>query len=228
MESPDVLLEVALKFLLAVVLAGAVGLERERKGRAAGLRTHILVCLGSTLAMVVSDLLAREWAVTDASVWLDKGRIAAGIITGVGFLGAGTIINTGGASRGLTTAAMVWFAATLGIAIGAGYYLVATGATIIALFVTIVLQKISHRLPSEEQFSLSVRMGGGMANVDEVEDAIEELGYHVVASRLRVQEHGGRVDASFSISSDQRANVERLMQVLDERFPDLERILIER
>ncbi|MBN2309111.1 MAG: MgtC/SapB family protein [Candidatus Hydrogenedentes bacterium] len=228
MESIEVVGDACLKFLLAVVLAGAVGLERERKGRPAGLRTHVLVCLGSTLMMVVADLLSQELVESGVQVWLDKGRIAAGVITGIGFLGAGTIIFVGGTGRGLTTAAMLWFAATLGIAIGAGYFFVATCATAFALFVTIALKNLTHLLPSEEQFSLSVRIAGGIEHVDEIEDAISKEGYRVVASRLRVVEDQGRADLSFRISSKHRANVERLTQILQERFPDLTRITLER
>jgi putative Mg2+ transporter-C (MgtC) family protein len=228
MGSVDVLPEVALKFLLAIVLAGTLGLERERKGRAAGLRTHVLVCLGATLAMVVADLLAQELDGGGTRGWLDKGRIAAGVITGVGFLGAGTIINVGSASRGLTTAAMIWFAAALGIAIGAGYFLVATCATAFALFVAVGLKYLAHLLPSEEQFTLSVRTHGGLGNVDDIEDALIKEGCRLEASRLRVAEHGDRVEMSFQISSTLKGNAERLVSVIEEQFGDVERITFER
>ena len=124
------------KLVLAVVLAGILGLERQRKGRGAGLRTHILVCLGATVAMMIPDLVASRGG---GNGWADTGRMAAGIITGIGFLGAGTIVSAGRGPQGLTTAAMVWFVATLGIAIGSDLYLIAVCATALALVVVLGL-----------------------------------------------------------------------------------------
>jgi len=220
--------EVFFKFLLSVVLAGAVGLERERKGRAAGLRTHVLVCLGATLSMVVADLLAREWAAAGAPVWLDKGRIAAGVITGVGFLGAGTIVVVGGASRGLTTAATIWFVAALGIAIGAGFAGVAVCATAFALAVTIGFKYVERRLPSEDEFSLHVRMRGGAENVDKIEDLLRKSGHTVAASRLRVASDEPRIEVSFTITSKQRADLDELTRLLEARLENIEQITFER
>lgn len=123
----------------SVALSAIVGYERQRKGRPAGIRTHILVCLGATLLMILSDAFAYELMESGANVWMDRGRIAQGIVTGVGFLGAGTIVNYGRDQHGLTTAAMIWFVAAVGIAVGAGMYMLATASTLIATFVVLVL-----------------------------------------------------------------------------------------
>jgi putative Mg2+ transporter-C (MgtC) family protein len=101
--------------LLAVLLSGVIGFEREMHGRSAGLRTHILVCLGATLVMVVGKHITFGAS-------HDPGRIAAGVITGIGFLGAGEIIRTQGGVHGLTTAACLWLVAALGVAVGSGLY----------------------------------------------------------------------------------------------------------
>jgi len=227
-EPLSLLPEALLKFLLATVMAGAIGLERERKGRAAGLRTHVLVCLGSTLSMVVSDLLSAECAMTNAPVWLDRGRIAAGIVTGVGFLGAGTIINVGGLQRGLTTAAMIWFVAALGIAIGAGLYIVSAIATLMALVVVVGLESVEGRLPSAERFTLTLDVPNGLALADDIAHAIRQEGFLVLPSRLRASEKGEHVEMAFEISSRHRPHLELLVGRLQERFPTVRRVEVKR
>ena len=111
------LVTVLLRLLLAVLCGGAVGLERERKGRPAGFRTHILVCVGAVLCMMTNQYLLRFIGSTDTA------RLGAGVLTGISFLGAGTIMVTGQRQvKGLTTAAGLWASACMGLAIGAGFY----------------------------------------------------------------------------------------------------------
>lgn len=224
--SPDTLSTVSLKLALAVVLAGAVGIERERKGRAAGLRTHVLVCLGATLMMIIADRLAQAWGQTGAPVWLDQGRIAAGIITGIGFLGAGTIINVGSTQRGLTTAAMIWFIAAVGIAVGAGYYAIAILATAVALLVALCFEYLEGLLPSALHFQISVRMPGGVATAEDVEKAIRTEGYRVRESSLKLVGDGAKLDLTFEIQSPVRLKPTRLAELLRSRFDTIERIVI--
>ena len=222
-------LEVCIKFALALLLSGLLGLERERKGRAAGLRTHVVVCLGATLAMIVSDLLAAEWTAKGAPIWLDRGRIAAGIVTGIGFIGAGTIINVGSVHRGLTTAAMLWFVAVLGIAIGVGFYRVAVLGTFFALFTVLALERVSESLPAQVQFVLSIRLAGTAQRIADIEHFIEAQGYRVVASRLRVTvEDHERVDMTFDILSKKRHPVEELVARIQQECPGALRVTIER
>lgn len=114
-------LHITLRLLLALLLGGVIGFEREQNNRAAGLRTHILVCLGSTLIMLLSMYGFAEFAKLD-NVRLDPARLAAQVISGIGFLGAGTILFTGKSITGLTTAASLWVVAAIGLAVGAGFY----------------------------------------------------------------------------------------------------------
>lgn len=132
-------LELAARLGLVVLLCGLLGLEREARGRAAGLRTHILVGLGAALFTLVSAYGFTDFAGVQGArgtTGYDPTRIAAQIVTGIGFLGAGVIIRQEGAIRGLTTAAGLWVAAAIGMGAAAGYYLgtvVATAAAIMAL-----------------------------------------------------------------------------------------------
>ena len=121
-------LEVVLRLILSAVIGGAIGIEREASNRPAGFRTHILVSVGSTLIMLVSAYGMGEGA--------DPARLAAQVVSGIGFLGAGTILRTGNHIKGLTTAASLWVCAGIGLAIGAGFYL---GGVVTAAIVLISL-----------------------------------------------------------------------------------------
>ncbi|MEE9390242.1 MAG: MgtC/SapB family protein [Candidatus Aminicenantaceae bacterium] len=128
------ILDVTLKLLLAVALGGLIGLERETSRKPAGFRTNILICIGSTMAMALSGLILQGGEGSGNELT----RIAAGVITGIGFIGAGTIIQARGSVLGLTTAATLWVVAGLGLVIGTGHYLIAlifTGIIILTLVI---------------------------------------------------------------------------------------------
>ena len=126
-----------LRLLLAASVGGLLGAEREMRRKSAGFRTNILIAIGSTLFTVMSIDLA-------ASVGGDRTRIAAQIVTGIGFLGAGAIMRTGSGVRGLTTAAMIWVNAAIGVAVGGGEYHVAIITTGVTLFVLILLNPVER------------------------------------------------------------------------------------
>jgi len=125
-------LEICFRLVAALAAGGIIGLERSYRGRAAGFRTHSLVCLASSLLMLVT-VYEHQWfsAQSGARVVVDPTRMAQGIMTGIGFLGAGVIVKEGLSVRGLTTAASIWVTAAIGILIGVGFYLAALIATII-------------------------------------------------------------------------------------------------
>lgn len=137
MPEPDAA-ALALRVLVAALLGAALGLEREWRGKEAGLRTNTLIAIGAALFSAVSLLFAG-----------DPGRIAAQVVTGVGFLGAGAIMRTGGSVQGLTTAAMIWVNAAIGVAAGAGYIrlaVIVTGITLVAMLALSPLDRVfEHR-----------------------------------------------------------------------------------
>ncbi len=128
-------IEIIFKLFLAVVLGAVIGFEREYHEKAAGFRTHALVCLGSALIMVVSIHVYRSSGNPEG----DPGRIAAQVVSGIGFLGAGTIIRGGAEVKGLTTAASLWTVAGIGLAVGSGMYFAAVVATIVVFLLLFVL-----------------------------------------------------------------------------------------
>lgn len=122
------------RLFLAVLLSGLIGMERQNKNRPAGFKTHILVCLGSALTMMISKYVANEPGFAGS---FDPTRLGAQVISGIGFLGAGTIIREGASVKGLTTAATLWAVACVGLAIGTGFY---WGAVFCAVLIFIVLK----------------------------------------------------------------------------------------
>lgn len=135
--------QIILRLIMSAFLSGLIGLERQLHRRAAGLRTHILVSVGSTLIMLTSIYI---FDIYKNVVPMDPGRIAAGVITGIGFLGAGTIIRYGEEIRGLTTAASLWIVAALGLSVGCGFYVAAFATTIIVLLSLLFLRHFENKI----------------------------------------------------------------------------------
>lgn len=144
-----------IRLLIASLLGGALGLERDIHGRDAGLRTHLLVSLGAGVFMVLSEAVATTASVKPGA-FADPSRIAAQIVTGIGFLGAGVIIKAGVNVRGLTTAASLWTAAAIGMAAGGGYYVISGVTTVIALSGLIVLKHFERAYAKDHYRNLTI------------------------------------------------------------------------
>lgn len=172
MDAPELSdLELVLRLVLAAALGAIIGIEREWRDRAAGLRTHMLVALGAAVFTVVSAYGFQEWyeAVPDGqrtSIVSDPTRIAAQIVTGIGFLGAGAIFRADDGIRGLTTAASLWMMAAIGLAAGAGYYALAVASTVLVLLVLVALRQVSGRIKQmnrSDRAPLEVVVSGPLA-----------------------------------------------------------------
>ena len=133
--------ELLLRLLVSVVLGGFIGLERGRTRHEAGLRTHILVCLGAATVMVLSELMAIKYNIHSEIL-----RMGAQVVSGIGFLGAGSIISDSNKIRGVTTAAGVWTTACVGLVIGSGFYIVSVAITFMMLFVMVVLKPLTRKI----------------------------------------------------------------------------------
>jgi putative Mg2+ transporter-C (MgtC) family protein len=153
--------ELALRLVVAGVLGGAIGVERELREREAGLRTHLLVCVGAALFTLVSAYAFADFRYgLESGITFDPTRVAAQIVTGIGFLGAGAIIRQGLTVRGLTTAAGLWVVAAIGMAAGAGYYVAAFITTALVLVGLGPLRWLEHWLIGR------VRRDGGLLEVE--------------------------------------------------------------
>ncbi len=142
-----------LRLLAAFILGGIVGLERQIHGRPAGLRTHILVSLGAAVAVIAGVQAELSFP----SLTIDTGRIIAGVITGIGFLGAGTIVRYREGIGGLTTAACIWFVSMIGILCGFAFYALAGIASVAALLVLLILDTLEGKLPVASYWTLTVK-----------------------------------------------------------------------
>lgn len=171
--------EALLRLVAAAILGGAIGFERELRDHEAGLRTHLLVAVGSCVFTLVSAYAWADWTFSrESGIVFDPTRIAAQIVTGVGFLGAGAIIVRGVNVRGLTTAATLWVVAAIGMAAGTGYYPVALGATAVVLVSLGPLRVVSRRMVARvrpEEAALTIDLAPE-ADAAAVVAQIEQLG----------------------------------------------------
>lgn len=159
------------KLVLSMLLGSIVGFERRRRGQTAGVRTFSLISMGSTMAMVLSVYVAEKYGTGDPT------RMAAQVISGIGFLGAGTIIQMKGSVRGLTTAAGIWMVSTLGMAVGCGLYMIAFVATGLILFILILLERIEHRVSMRsESRTIRIRVDVILDDIHKYRDVLHEYG----------------------------------------------------
>jgi putative Mg2+ transporter-C (MgtC) family protein len=165
-------LELIARLIMAAALGSVIGFERERLSWAAGLRTHMLVCVGSALIMIVSafgffDVLQNEHVV------LDPSRVAAQVVSGIGFLGAGSILLRGEIVRGLTTAASLWSVAAIGLAVGGGLYTASIAATIIILVILAGIKPIERRfITVKQRRQMTVLVERGTLTFHSLHDAL--------------------------------------------------------
>lgn len=177
-----------IRLALAVVLGGLIGLEREQSNHAAGLRTNILVCLGSCLLMLLS-IYGFSSFVDQPHVQVDPARLAAAVITGVGFLGAGTILFTGKAITGLTTAASLWVVSAIGLATGAGFYFASISVTVMVWLVLYAFNKLEKKyIVSRSEKLLVIRMDDRSAVLGSINTLLNER--QIVIKKMVIEENG--------------------------------------
>jgi putative Mg2+ transporter-C (MgtC) family protein len=186
------------RLLVAMVLGGLVGMERQTRGRAAGLRTNILVCLGSAAIIVAFQKLSLDIHVgAESAIRMDPARAAAGVITGIGFLGAGTIVKSNDFVRGLTTAASIWVVSAIGVTVGLGEYVIAIALTLLVLVALYAL----HRLPikGDHYFSLHLKWIGDLGLLDEVTAQLLDERIHVKSRNVVRQPNTGHCTVTLGL-----------------------------
>ncbi|GAB4419810.1 MAG: MgtC/SapB family protein [Thermodesulfovibrionales bacterium] len=168
-------IEIIIRLLLGAILGGIIGFERQTHGRPAGFRTHLLVCVASVLIMIVSEYYYYLSLMEPAYIRIDPARIAAGAITGVGFLGAGVIVKTGLTVQGLTTAACLWIVSAIGLAIGSGLYTAGVVSFIITYFALWTLRIVEERISRLSYKVMTVVTKDG-SDEDVITSAIQRCG----------------------------------------------------
>jgi putative Mg2+ transporter-C (MgtC) family protein len=188
------------RLLLASLLGGLIGLEREVHGRPAGFRTHLLVALGACLMMIVSEYFSLKYGQqsSDLVIRLDPSRVAAQIVVGIGFLGAGAIIKEGRAIRGLTTAACLWVVAGLGMAVGIGLYIPALMVTVIALLSLLILKSVEQALHKDQYRILFVETTELTGFHDKVQAMLDTR--HLVITEFAVEKDLAAGEARYTLT----------------------------
>ncbi len=209
-------LDMAVRLLAALAVGGAIGLERSYHGRPAGFRTHALVCLSTSLLMLVT-VYENRWfpGLAQGRVALDPTRMAQGIMTGIGFLGAGTIMKEGPTVRGLTTAASIWITAAIGVLIGIGFYFPALAATFLTLGTLSLFRWIETWMPAQfyAHFTIRFQRSATMPE-DALRALLSRLGFTVANLNYRLDGAGDFFEYRMVIRTSRSSNLRRLTDAL--------------
>lgn len=188
--------DVVLRLALAVIAGGVIGFNREERSQAAGLRTTVLVCLAACLAMVLANLLLDTGGKDQSKfAQIDVLRLPLGILSGIGFIGAGAIIKRGDTVAGVATAATIWFMTVVGTCIGAGYLALGAGATAVAFVLLWALRWVDLKIPRKFRGALKVAARrDGLAEAD-LRKRLETAGHRIVAWGVTYEDGGQRYEA---------------------------------
>ncbi|MBA1333899.1 MAG: Mg(2+)-transport-ATPase-associated protein MgtC [Firmicutes bacterium] len=202
---------VLLRVTMAFVLSGIVGMEREFGNRPAGLRTHILVCLGSTLVMLVSFHLFEQYKFETS---MDPARLGAQVISGIGFLGAGTILKEGASIRGLTTAAGLWAVACIGLAVGAGFYIGAIMVTAAMVITLTMVTEIEKRLiKRKNNYALTIRAQDKPGQLGLIGSALGNKGISIKNVQM-IEVDEGTIEINLLLKLPDRVKGEDVLQLI--------------
>ena len=216
-------LEIAGRLLLGALLGGGIGLERQVHGRPAGFRTHLLVCVASVLLMIVSQSLGGGPA--GEAFRFDPGRLAAGAITGVGFLGAGVILKSGLNVHGLTTAACLWIVSAIGLAIGRGLHFAALLSFAITLVSLWLLRYVEDRIPRLAYKRVTIVVDRD-APEEQLRAAVTAHGPSITEMDYELDAESGRMTYRITIASEHLISEREIVDSLS-RFPAVRHIRVE-
>lgn len=205
------------KLVLSLLLGSAVGYERKRKGQMAGVRTFSLIAMGATLAMIISIYVPQEYLGLKNG---DPGRIAAQVVSGIGFLGAGAIIQMKGSVRGLTTAAGIWIVAAIGLAVGAGLYMASIVATGLILVVLMYLEMLEHRFTlGHESRTVTIETSVIVPDIYTYRKILHSEGVSLTNYYLALNYEAGTTKISLVILAREGIDFIQLFEKLRQPFP---------
>ncbi len=207
----DFYLSMVSRLVVACLLGGVIGFEREHVHRPAGLRTHILVCVGSALVMITSEFIYYHYS---SHVNVDPARLGAQVISGIGFLGAGTIIKEGISVKGLTTAASLWAVSCVGISVGIGFYSGAVIATIIIFLILVVMKKTQSKVTSQKNIRLFVHTQVKKGEVNDLTKLIEEMGVKIKKTDFIGSESEGEMVLRYTVDLSNQRSMPELMEAI--------------
>ena len=214
--SPDVnLANAVVKLLLSMTLGAIIGMERRRKGQIAGLRTFALISMGATLAMLISIYIPQVYLGLKNG---DPGRIAAQVVSGVGFLGAGAIIQMKGSVRGLTGAAGIWMTACIGLAVGAGMYLISIITTLLIIFILVNIERIElrHNFLWESKI-IRVKVHGILDDMQPLRDILNTNEVHISDEFMKYDYDNQLTIVNFMVRSKNDVSVPVMFNAIKEK-----------
>ncbi len=209
-------IEICIRLTGALGIGALIGLERSYRGRPAGFRTHALVCVASSLLMLVT-VYESQWFQPggNSRVVVDPTRMAQGIMTGIGFLGAGVIMKDGLSVRGLTTAASIWITSAIGILVGIGFYIPAALATVLTLGTLSGFRWIEGRMRTEQYAIFSVRLNRGHdMGEDELRKLVTQHGFSVAHVTYRLRDEGENFEYRMALRTLDTRNLRALANAL--------------
>jgi putative Mg2+ transporter-C (MgtC) family protein len=212
----DEYIGILVRLIAALAAGGIIGLERSFRGRAAGFRTHALVCLASSMLMMVTVYESQWFVHGGVRATIDPTRMAQGIMTGIGFLGAGVIVKEGLTVRGLTTAASIWVTAAIGILTGIGFYYAAGLGVVLVLGTLSVFRWIEGRMPTELYANFTVRFARDAVMPEhKVRQLVAQHGFSVANLNYRLLSDGEQFEYRMVMRTLRQDNVRRLSEALN-------------
>src|SRR3984885_4498102 len=210
--------EIALRLELSVVAGGLIGLDRGERGRPAGFRTTLLVCLAAAVAMIQTNLLlAVAGKATDSFVVLDLMRLPLGILTGMGFIGGGAILRRDNLVVGVTTAATLWFVTVIGLCFGGGQIGLGIAASVLALFVLSGLRWFDHHMKQEQHGILSLTTERDLPTEEDIRTALHKAGYEIGIASVAIDSQTGKRQLEFNLqwrAEPQKSHVPSFLEAL--------------
>lgn len=216
---------IVVKLLLAALGGALIGIEREKHGRPAGLRTHLLVALSCCLMMIISESFYQKYGeLSGMSVLrIDPSRVAAQIVAGIGFIGAGVILKDGLSVRGLTTAACLWLAAAIGMGFGMGVFVPTIAGALIGIFSLVFLKKLEPYIHKDRYLTFTVAVGGGKDIFPELERIFLGAGMKITDVSCSIDPRRGTSRYEFILTQHRKRMGRELTRLVAE-LPDVTRI----
>ena len=216
--------EIIFKLALGTLLGGIIGFERQTHGRPAGFRTQLLVCVACVLLMIISEGYSVQVGTSSETIRLDPTRIAAGAMTGIGFLGAGVILKAGASVQGLTTAACIWIVAAIGIAIGAGQYIAAVTGFVITFVSLWLLRVLETKMPRTVYKYVTITTDSS-GDEDTIRSIFEERGFNVIKMDYAVKFPEKEKTFILTVAGKHSSPIRQVMEVISGN-PSIQRMEI--
>ena len=210
--------DILLPCMLALIFGGLIGFQREKAERPAGLRTHALVCLGSTVFTLISYL---GFSLQDG---VDPTRIAAGVVAGIGFIGAGVIFRQGSLVRGVTTAASIWVVASIGLALGAKLYYLALLVTVLGFITLSILKYIEDKVIKLPNYLVRITTSENFTDINKIISPLKKISVSVKSKKYELDENNKRIFTINLFSKDSEFST-RIIEELS-KFKEIEKIVI--